>query len=63
MRPDALAIFESRLDHVSWDKYDQQIELIDELSEDEKRRAKGGIKFLRGAEVDWCWYLVYFFAP
>jgi len=42
-----LEIFETRDDHVSWDKYEEQIDLIEELTEDEKLRAKGGMRYLR----------------
>ena len=47
MKPDPLAIFQSREDHVSWGKYEHQIDLIDELREEEKQRAKSGIRYLR----------------
>ncbi|HEX3144138.1 MAG TPA: hypothetical protein VHQ64_09210, partial [Pyrinomonadaceae bacterium] len=43
---DSLAIFRTRGDHVSWDKYIEQIDLID-LNDDEKRRAKNGMQYLR----------------
>jgi hypothetical protein len=33
-----LEIFETRNDHVSWDKYEEQIDLIEEVSEEEKLR-------------------------
>lgn len=48
MKPsDPLEIFETRDDHVSWDKYEKQIDLIEELTEEEKQRAKGGMRYLR----------------
>ena len=41
------SIFETRDDHVSWDEYEEQIDLIDELSAEEKIRAMVGIRYLR----------------
>ena len=41
------AIFETREDYVSWDKYDQQNELIEELTDSERERAKNGMRYLR----------------
>ncbi len=42
-----LSIFETRDDHFSWDKYEEQIDLIEGLSDDEKMRALVGIRYLR----------------
>src|SRR5205085_8850622 len=42
-----LAIFETRDDHVSWDKYDQQNDLIEGLTDDERQRARNGMRYLR----------------
>jgi len=47
MKPDAFAIFETPEDHVSWDKYDQQNDLMEELTNDERQRAMTGIRYLR----------------
>jgi hypothetical protein len=41
------AIFESSDDYVSWDKYDQQNQLIEELTDSERERAKKGMHYLR----------------
>jgi hypothetical protein len=43
----ALAIFETREDHFNWDKYEQQSDLIEPLSDANKHRAKTGIRYLR----------------
>src|SRR2546425_7153628 len=45
MKPDALSIFDTLEDHTNWDKYDQQVDLIEELSD--KEQAKGSIRYLR----------------
>lgn len=42
-----LAIFETPDDHVSWDKYDQQNDLIEGLTDHERQRAKAGVEYLR----------------
>jgi len=41
------AIFQTREDYVSWDKYDQQNDLIEELTDSERERAKIGMRYLR----------------
>lgn len=46
MDANALSIFVTTEDHVSWDKYAEQIDLID-LTADEKQRARTGIHYLR----------------
>ena len=38
--PHPQSIFETHEDYVSWDKYDQQNELIEELTDSERERAK-----------------------
>ena len=47
MKPHALAIFETREDHLDWDKYEQQSDLIEQLSQVDRERAKAGIRYLR----------------
>ena len=47
-KPDPLSIFETREDHVSWDKYDHQNNLIEGLTDDERQRARAGMQYLRG---------------
>lgn len=47
MRQDSLASLKTREDHVSWDKYDQQIDLIEQLGDADKQRAKEGIRYLQ----------------
>lgn len=47
VKPDALNIFETREDHVNWDKHEQQSDLIEQLSEVNKLRTKTGIGYLR----------------
>jgi hypothetical protein len=42
-----LSIFETREDHVSWDKYEQQSDLIEQLSAIDQERTKAGIRYLR----------------
>jgi hypothetical protein len=42
-----LEIFKTRDDHFSWDKYEEQIDLIEDLTDEEKRRANDGILYLR----------------
>src|SRR5450759_5229953 len=44
---DPLSIFVTREDHFGWDKYDEQIDLIGELTPDERLRAKDSMKYLR----------------
>ena len=47
MKPHALAIFETREDHMNWDKYEEQSDLIEQLSPVDRKRTKAGIRYLR----------------
>jgi hypothetical protein len=42
------AVFETHEDYVSWDKYEQQNDLIEELTGGERQSAKTGMHYLRG---------------
>lgn len=44
---DPFAIFKTHEDYVSWDKYEEQIDLIKELPDEQKRDLKGDLKYLR----------------
>lgn len=48
MKLDPHAIFKTYEDYVSWDRYEEQAELIEGLTDDEMRRLKSGIRYLRG---------------
>ena len=47
MESHALAIFQTREDHFNWDKYEQQSDLIEPLSDANKHLTKTGIRYLR----------------
>lgn len=48
MNIDPLAVFKTHEDYVSWDRYDEQAELIEGLTDEEKQCLKRGIRYLRG---------------
>jgi hypothetical protein len=47
MRTDPSAIFKNYEDYVSWDKYIEQADLIEGLTDEERQSLKRGIKYLR----------------
>lgn len=44
---DPFAIFKTHEDYVSWDKYEEQIDLIKELPDEQKQNLKSDLKYLR----------------
>jgi len=44
---DPSAIFKSHEDYVSWDKYEEQVDLIKELPDEQKQDLKSDLKYLR----------------
>jgi len=48
MHVDPFAIFKTHDDYVSWDRYEEQAELIEGLMNEEKQSLKSGIRDLRG---------------
>lgn len=48
MSVDPFAVFKTHEDYVSWDRYEEQAELLEGLTNEEKQSLKSGIRDLRG---------------